>query len=302
MQALRTPEDRFTALPGYHFAPRYFESQGLRIHYIDEGRQDTGTTFLCLHGEPTWSFLYRKMIPTLAKAGRVLAPDLAGFGKSDKPAAIADYSFLLHFDVLAAFLKHTRASKLVLVCQDWGGLLGLPLAMEFDNLFSGLVIMNTGLPDPTQINWFDVKNWLGAAGFMAWRTLAISQSDMPVGQIVSGGCWPPLRLPAEVVAAYDAPFPDKNYKAGADAFPRLVPVTANHPSLPHMQRARARLEVSEIRKLVLFSNRDPITWAQRSYFSGMKNVLADITVASAGHFLQEDKGEEIARHIVAHFS
>ncbi len=272
------------------------------MHFLDEGRHDSDLTFLCLHGEPTWSYLYRKMIPTLAERGRVLAPDLAGFGKSDKPAAIEDYSFQLHFDMLADFLRHTGASKIVLVCQDWGGLLGLPLAMEFHSLFSGLVIMNTGLPDPTAVNWFDPKNWLGAAGFMAWRTFSVNHPDLPVGQIVSGGSWPPLQLPPEIVAAYDAPFPDKSYKAGADAFPRLVPITPGHPSLPYMQRARVRLEASPIKKLVLFSNRDPITWSQRSYFAGMQNVVADITIENAGHFLQEDKGEEIARHIVSYFA
>ena len=301
MTALRTPEHRFENLPGYNFAENYFESQGLRIHYLDEGARTADVTFLCLHGEPTWSYLYRKMVPVLARRGRVLAPDLAGFGKSDKPGRIEDYSFALHFEILAAFLKHTAAQKIVLVCQDWGGLLGLPLAMELESAFAGLAIMNTGLPDPTAINWMDPKNWLGSAGFLAWRTFAVSHPDLPVGKVVAAGCWPPLQLSDDIVAAYDAPFPDKSFKAGADAFPRLVPLTGNHATLPYMQRARQKIAASQLRKLVLFSNRDPVTWSQHDYFAGLANVVGDIPIADAGHFLQEDKGEEIAEHIVTHF-
>jgi haloalkane dehalogenase len=301
MQALRTPDARFVDLPGYDFAPRYFESQGLRIHYVDEGQSNAEVTFLCLHGEPSWSFLYRKMIPILAQRGRVLAPDLAGFGKSDKPTAVGDYTFRMHFDILGDFLKAAQARNVVLVCQDWGGLLGLPLAMKYESQFKGLVIMNTGVPDPTTISWFEPKNWIAAAGFMAWRTFAVSHPDLPVGGVISGGCWPPMQLAPEIVAAYDAPFPDKSYKAGVDAFPRLVPITANHPTLPYMQEARAKLERSAIRKLVMFSNRDPITWAQRSYFENMNNVVQSIPVHDAGHFLQEDKGEELAQNIVRFF-
>jgi len=301
MNALRTPDSRFDNLPDYEFNPHFFETQGLRIHFLDEGARDSTVTFLCLHGEPTWSYLYRKMIPILAERGRVLVPDLAGFGKSDKPARIEDYSFKFHFEILSEFLQHAKAKNLVLVCQDWGGLLGLPLAMEFQSLFSGLVIMNTGLPDPTAVNWLDPKNWLGTLGFMAWRTFSIYHPDLPIGKVVSAGCWPPLGLSQEIVAAYDAPFPDKSFKAGADAFPRLVPITPGHASLPFMQQARMRIEQSELRKLVLFSNRDPVTWSQREYFTGLKNVAADIRIEDAGHFLQEDKGEELARHVVEYF-
>lgn len=299
MRVLRTPETRFENLPGYSFAPHYFETCGLRIHYLDEGRGET--TFLCLHGEPTWSYLYRKMIPVLSERGRVIAPDPAGFGKSDKPAETKDYTFDFHFAVLSALLEHTQARNIVLICQDWGGLLGLPLAMEFEQRFSGLVIMNTGIPDPTTIDWLRPMNIVGSIGFIAWRTFAVMQPDLPVGHIVSAGCWPPLTLATEVRAAYEAPFPDKIYKAGAEAFPRLVPLSADHPTLPHMQLARARIARSTLPKLVMFSNRDPITWSQHAYFSGLTNVVGDITVENAGHFLQEDKGEEIAREIVRFF-
>lgn len=306
MNALRTPDSRFVNLPDYAFEPKYFESHGLRIHYVDEGGSKaasaaTELTFLCLHGEPTWSYLYRKMIPLLAERGRVLAPDLAGFGKSDKPAAMEDYSFGLHFSILKQFLEHTKAKNIVLVCQDWGGLLGLPLAMELEPLFAGLVIMNTGLPDPTDTNWLSAKNILGAAGFMAWRTFAVYHPDLPVGKVVSAGCWPPLQLSAEIVRAYDAPFPDKSYKAGVDAFPRLVPVTGKHSTLPYMQTAREKLQRSPLKKLILFSDRDPVTWAQRSYFAGLPNVIGDARIGDAGHFLQEDKGEEIAKTILQYF-
>lgn len=301
MEFIRTPAERFARLPGYDFSENHFETHGLRIHYLDEGRRDASVTYLCLHGEPSWSFLYRKMVPVLAKAGRVLVPDLAGFGKSDKPTKIADYSFRLHFDILADFLKHTGAKNLVLVCQDWGGLLGLPLAMEFESLFTGLVIMNTGLPDPTTVQWHEPKSWFASAAFLAWRTLATMHPDLPVGRVISAGCWPPLKLDAEIVAAYDAPFPDKSYKAGVEAFPPLVPITAENATLPYMKTAREKLQRSGLRKLVMFSNRDPITWAQRSYFTGLKNVVQNISISDAGHFLQEDKGEELAENVLRLF-
>lgn len=301
MEFIRTPDRCFENLPGYNFEPHYFETDGLRIHYIDEGKDTAEATFLCLHGQPSWSYLYRKMVPKLSPRGRVLVPDLAGFGKSDKPADMADYSVAFHLKILKAFLTHTKAKNIVLVCQDWGGLLGLPLAMEFESIFNGLVIMNTGLPDPRQVSLLNPANWLSGLGFMAWRTFAIYHPDMPVGNIVSAGCWPPMRLNAEIVAAYDAPFPDKSYKAGADAFPRLVPLTTKHPSLPFMQEARKKLERSQLRKLVMFSNRDPVTWSQRGYFAKMPVVLADIKISDAGHFLQEDKGEELAENILRYF-
>lgn len=302
MSFLRTPEERFANLPDYNFEPNYFTTrEGLRIHYVDAGDTKADVTFLCLHGEPTWSYLYRKMIGPLAQRGRVLAPDLAGFGKSDKPAAIADYSFGLHLSILKQFLEHTKARNLVLVCQDWGGILGLPLAMELEPIFKGLVIMNTGLPDPTAINWLNPKNILGAAGFMAWRTFAVVHPNLPVGEVVSAGCWPMMRLSKDVVAAYNAPFPDKTYKAGVDAFPRLVPVTDKHSSLPYVQAAREKIARSKLPKLIMFSNRDPVTWAQRRFFTGLPNIVADIKITDAGHFLQEDKGEEIAANILQHF-
>ena len=301
MEILRTPESRFENLPGYDFKPNYLDLNGLRIHYLDEGYPSAARTYLCLHGEPTWSYLYRKMIPALSENGRVLVPDLPGFGKSDKPGRMDDYSFEMHFEILKKFLKETEAQNIILICQDWGGLLGLPLAMEFESLFKGLVIMNTGLPDVTSISWLDPRNILGAAGFMAWRTFAVLHPDLPVGSVVSAGCWPPMQLPSSVVAAYEAPFPDKSYKAGVDAFPRLVPLTSSHASLPYMQKARKKLEKSKLPKLIMFSDRDPVSWSQREYFSMLQNVLADIAIQNAGHFLQEDKGKELAQHILHYF-
>lgn len=301
MVAIRTPDSRFENLPGYDFEPHYFETNGLRIHFLDAGKETAEVTFLCLHGEPSWSYVYRKMVPILAQRGRVLVPDLAGFGKSDKPIEIGDYSVVLHLDILKDFLTHTRAKNLILVCQDWGGLLGLPLAMELESLFSGLVIMNTGLPDPTTISLMNPAVWLSGIGFMAWRTFSIYHPDLPVGKVVSAGCWPPLQLADEIVAAYDAPYPDKSYKAGADAFPRLVPLSASHPSLPFMQRARQKIQRSQLRKLVMFSDRDPVTWSQREFFAALPVVMADIRIHNAGHFLQEDKGEELAENILRFF-
>src|SRR5690349_10163409 len=220
MSALRTPDSRFEGLPDYPFAAHWHTlSGGLRLHYVDEGPR-TGRTVLMLHGEPSWSYLYRKMIPVFAQAGlRAIAPDLVGFGKSDKPARIADYSYQGHVDWLRDWLTALDLKHLTLVCQDWGSLLGLRLAAEHGQRFDRIVVANGFLPTGDR----------GAnRAFMAWRLFARWSPWFPIGRIVNSGVVNKLS-PAEV-AAYDAPYPSSAYKAGARAFPRLVPNTRDDPA------------------------------------------------------------------------
>lgn len=285
---LRTPDDRFENLPGYPWEPRYVEvgAGGPRMHYVEEGE---GDPILLLHGEPSWSFLYRKMIPVLSKVGRAIAPDLIGFGRSDKPAERSDYTYAMHFDSVRRFVEGLDLRRITLVCQDWGGLIGLPVALEIPDRFARLVIMNTGLPTgeekPTE-------------GFMAWRNAAEKMTDMNVGRVIQSGC--ASKLPPEAIAAYDAPFPDASYKAGAHQFPLLVPISTDSEASPHMRRARERMRAWTKPALVMFSDKDPVTrGGDRGFRKNIPSAGAEpeITIRDAGHFLQEDKGEEIAGHV-----
>ena len=289
MQTLRTPDERFANLPDFPYEPHYVElSGGLRMHYVDEGQ---GDPILCLHGEPSWSYLYRKMIPTLSKQGRVIAADLIGFGRSDKPVGKDAYTYALHHDALAEFIKKLDLKRITLVCQDWGGLLGLPIATEMPDRFARLVIMNTGLP---------VSGKPLGAGFMAWRNFAEKSQDMDIGRVIEGATV--SKLTPEVMAAYNAPFPDLSYKGGALKFPLLVPISEDAEALPHMRRTAEALEQWTKPALILFSDKDPVTVGGDKYFRELipsaKNE-PEITIEGAGHFLQEDKGEEIADHIAA---
>jgi haloalkane dehalogenase len=258
----------------------------MRMHYIDAG---TGDPILCLHGEPSWCYLYRKMVPTLAAKNRVLAPDLIGFGRSDKPAEKSAYTFAMHHDALVAFVNTLELKRITLVCQDWGGLLGLTIASEFPERFARLVIMNTGLPTGDRPP---------SAAFMAWRTFASKTNDMDIARVVQQGST--THLPPEVLAAYNAPFPDASYKAGAHQFPLLVPVSPDAPASAPLRKAAEVLKHWTKPTLVLFSDKDPITaggdrWFRKLIPSATKE--AAIVIKNAGHFLQEDKGEEIADHI-----
>lgn len=296
MDVLQTPDDRFVGLPGYPFAPHYAEvADGvggrLRIHYVDEGPRD-GAPVLLLHGEPSWSYLYRKMIPVIVDAGlRAVAPDLVGCGRSDKPTARDDYTYQRHVDWMTAFLETADLSGATLVGQDWGGLIGLRLVAEHPDRFARVVAANTFLPtgdrDPGD-------------AFRAWQRFSQETPTFDVGRIVNGGCTSDLS--PDVVAAYDAPFPDDTYKAGVRQFPMLVPSQPDDPASDANRAAWEQLRSWTKPFLTAFSDHDPIT-------AGADRVLrADIpgcqgqphtTITNAGHFLQEDAGEELANVVAA---
>lgn len=289
MRVLRTPDERFAGLADYPFAPHYLtvtdaDGTDLRIHYLDEGHPDS-PAILLMHGEPSWSYLYRKFVPALvAKGYRVIAPDLIGFGKSDKPAARADYTYERHVAWMSDWLIALDLSGLTLFCQDWGGLIGLRLVAAFPDRFARLVIANTGLPVGTG----------SSAGFDAWLAFSQNVPNFPVGFIVNGGTTRELS-PAEI-AAYNAPFPDESYKEGARQFPTLVPVTPDHPSVAENIAAWEVLERFEGPVLTAFAYDDAVTRGGEKAFikrmPGARDQL-HVIVKDAGHFLQEDKPEAL---------
>ena len=290
MQTIRTPEERFANLPGYDFAPHYVEVDALRMHYVDEGLRDAAPVLL-LHGEPSWSYLYRKMIPPLAAAGlRVVAPDLIGFGKSDKPTAIGDYSYARHVDWMTAFIESLNLTDITLFCQDWGSLIGLRVAAENGSRFTRIALGNGGLPTGDQPM---------PRAFRVWRAFARWSPWFPVGRIIDSGTV--TDLPKDVMDAYDAPFPGRHFKAGARAFPRLVPASPADPARDANRAAWRVLEEWDKPFLTAFSNRDPITRGLDRAFQdrvpGARD-LQHVTIRNAGHLLQEDKGEELAEVLI----
>ena len=291
MQSLRTPDDRFTNLPGYDFAPNYLtiadgEGGELRVHFVDEGPRD-GVTVLMLHGEPSWSYLYRKMLPGVVAAGhRVLAPDLVGFGRSDKPTQREDYTYQRHVDWMADWLAAVNPENVVLFCQDWGGLIGLRLLVQFPQMFIGCVAANTFLPTGDEG---------GSEAFMKWQHFSQTVDPFPAGGIIKGATVEPLD--ADVIAAYDAPFPDESYKAGARQFPMLVPITADNPASEANRQAWQQLRKLQIPFLTAFSDQDPVTAGnERGFHKRIPGCegQSHLTIEGAGHFLQEDKGEQLA--------
>ncbi len=291
MPILRTPDERFENLPDFDFAPRYVQIGDTRMHYLDEGAG--AETVLCLHGEPTWCYLYRQMIPPLAQRYRVIAPDMVGFGKSDKYAAQEDYSFHMHYDKLLALIEALDLRNLTLVCQDWGGLLGLSLAANQSERFARLVVLNTFLPTG--------EDKMSDA-FLQWR--AFSQkvgTRMQVGRLIAQTITH-YQLPEDVIAAYDAPYPDDSYKAGAATFPSLVPISPDMPGAAEMKAARRALSQWSKPAQVMFSDGDPILGGAAKFFRRLFPTAADqpeITIRGAGHFLQEEKGAEIAAQVIA---
>jgi len=290
MNALRTPDECFAALPGYAFAPHYVEHlpgfDGLRMHYLDEGPRGAPRTFLCLHGQPTWSYLYRRMLPVFTASGaRVVAPDLFGFGRSDKPAEEAWYTFTRHRDALIAFVEHLTLGQVTLVVQDWGGLLGLTLPMEMPERFERLLVMNTAL---------GTGDSPLSEGFLAWRAWANKNPDMDIAKLMKRTC--PHLSDAEA-SAYAAPYPNATYKAGVRRFPNLVP---DHPDADGAALSRSARDWWQRewrgRSFMAIGATDPVLGppvmnALRQVIRGCPEPYVH---AQAGHFAQE-WGEEIAR-------
>lgn len=290
MTFLRTPEERFGNLDGFSFAPHYAQTVGLRMHYLDEGPA-SGQPILLMHGEPTWCYLYRKMIPILAGAGfRCIAPDLIGFGRSDKPVDRNDYSYQFHVDSINALVRALDLNGVTLFGQDWGGLIGIRVLTDQPRRFTRLAVANTGLP---------TGDHAPPAAFRQWLHYSQTVEHFHTGGIVKGGCVQPVS--ALAIAAYDAPFPSEDYKAGARAFPALVPITPDNPASEDNRAAWKILRQWNGKVLTLFSDADPITAGAEKPFQALPGAQGQPheTIAGAGHFLQEDQGEVAARKLVA---
>jgi len=296
-EALRTPEERFVDLPGFPYKPVYIDDlkgfEGLRMHYVDEGLENADRTFLCLHGEPTWSYLYRKMIPIFAGAGhRVVAPDYFGFGRSDKIVEEEVYTFDFHRNALISFIEQLELRNIALVCQDWGGLLGLTLPMEMTDRFSCLLIMNTTLGTG------DVEL---SEGFLAWRKYVNENPDFNVGILMKRAC---PDLSDDEIAAYNAPFPDVQYKAGVRRFPNMVPDNRDAPGAALSRSAREWLRSKWTGPVFMgVGMKDPVLGPKvmQVLRNDIRNCPEPYEHSKAGHFVPE-WGEEIARKALEAFA
>ena len=286
MDVFRTPDDRFEDLPGYAFQPRYTEVGGLRMHHVDEGQ---GAPIVCFHGEPSWAYLYRRMLGPLVEAGhRVICPDLAGFGRSDKPTDRGWYSYDRHLEQVAGVLARLELTGATVVVQDWGGPIGLRWAVENSDRVERLVVMNTGL--------FTGRV---SKGFLRWRDFAERNPDLPVGFVVQGAT--STELSDEVVAAYEAPFPTPESKAGAAQFPLLVPTEEGAAGAAEMLAVIDELRCWDKPALVAFSDADPVFPYPRAgdeFVSMIPGAGEQVRIEGASHFLQEDRGEQIAEHML----
>ncbi len=285
MQFITTPLSRFDSIKDFPYQPHYIAYKGMKMHYIDEGE---GEVILALHGEPTWSYLYRKFVPLLSQKYRFIAPDFFGFGKSDKPVNTSDYSFAFHYESLKNLIEQLQLKDITLVVQDWGGLIGLPVLGEKPELFKQMVVMNTSLPNGKPLPFF----------FKLWQAFATYHPSTPIGYIFKLGSF--NKPSEEVLDAYRAPFPSRKYKAGAKAFPGLVPGKPSDKGIAEMNRAREVLSKWNKPALVLFSDKDKVLGHMVNFFHRLIPTATQrerIIIHNAGHFLQEEKGEEIAFYI-----
>ena len=316
IEFIRTPDERFENLPGYNFSPHYIEIEGLRIHYVDEG-DDNAKPVLLMHGEPTWSYLYRKMIPPIANAGqRVIAPDLMGFGRSDKPIHQEDYTYKKHVDIMTQFVEELDLNGITLFCQDWGSMVGLMVVANVPDRFDRIIASNAGLPyfkgdskqaqqlfnklvseaEPELWNKDDKDKFVSEFGpnasFIRWVAYALKVPELLIGDMVQKHTF--IKLSDEEIAAYDAPFPDERYKAGARVFPSL--------SVTHLEaNTKAWKEVFHVWEkpfLTAYAEHELVTRDNEKIFQtkipGAKNQ-PHVTIKDASHFIQDDKGEELAQ-------
>ncbi|MCB9749434.1 MAG: alpha/beta fold hydrolase [Myxococcales bacterium] len=294
---LRTPEERFASLPDFPWAPRYLEfsgeaPSGLRLHYLDEGPRDAEHTFLCLHGQPTWSFLYRKMIPVFLEAGqRVVAPDFFGFGRSDKPGDPERYTFDFHRQTIISLIAQLDLQNITLVCQDWGGLIGLTIPMDIPERFARLLVMNTGLAvgvDPGE-------------GFQAWKAYNAANPDLPIANLMKRAV---PGISPEEAAAYEAPFPDVRYKAGVQRFPEIVPVTPDMPGAALSRRAAEWFSTKwNGPTFMAVGELDPVLGppSMKALRAVIRGCPEPMMLPNAGHFVQE-AGEPVARAALEAFA
>lgn len=289
-EVFRTPDTRFDDLPGYAFEPNYVDVDGLRMHYVDEGPRD-GQPIVCFHGEPSWAYLYRKMVRPFVEAGyRVIVPDYAGFGRSDKPTDRRWYTFDRHSELVARVLAELDLQGAIVVVQDWGGAIGLRWATENADRVAALSISNTGL--------FTGRV---SKGFMAWRDFAERNPDLPVGFVIQTATT--TELPDDIIAAYDAPFPTVESKAGAAQFPLLVPTSEDAPGAQTMRGIADELSRWQKPALVAFSDQDqifPYPKAGQVFCDLIPTAGEQVRIEGASHFLQEDRGEHLAAEVLKH--